>query len=262
MSGAPHNPADRLPPRWLRVPWPVAERVLAFVSTRDGGVSQAPYDSLNLGLHVGDRVADVQENRRRLMQVLPAGVSLQWLEQVHGCTVVDAAADGRVRTGDAVYVDRVGQGGLVMTADCLPVFFASADGRRGAVAHAGWRGLLDGVLEATLARFPDAPGDLHVWFGPAIGPCHFEVGEEVREAFVTAAPPSLQESLMASFRLTQRPGKFLADLYRLASLRLNAAGVPAPRGGGLCTVCDRERFFSYRRDGISGRFASVLVLLP
>lgn len=262
MGDASLNPADRLPAQWLRVPWPVADKVLAFVSTRSGGVSQAPYDSLNLGLHVGDREEDVQENRRRLQQVLPAGVSLQWLEQVHGCTVVDAAADGCTRTGDAVYVDRAGCGGLVMTADCLPVFFASADGRRGAVAHAGWRGLLNGVLEATLARFPDAPGDLHVWFGPAIGPCHFEVGEEVREAFVAATPAALRESVMASFRSTNLPGKFLADLYRLASLRLHAVGVPAPGGGGLCTVCDRERFFSYRRDGISGRFVSVLVLLP
>lgn len=249
-----------LPSGWLRAAWAVPSCVAAFVTTRAGGVSQPPYGSLNLGLHVGDAPESVQENRNRLMKVLPSGTQLQWLEQVHGTSVVDACADGFTRTGDAVYVDRPGLGGVVMTADCLPVFFASSDGRRAALAHAGWRGLLEGVLESTVARFPDVPAEIHAWLGPAIGPCHFEVGQEVLDAFVATASLDWEET-KAAFVPTATAGKYLADIYRLARLRLRATGVLRVSGGGMCTVCESSQYFSYRRDGVTGRFASVVALL-
>lgn len=253
-----------LPEDWLQPAWEVPHGVLSLVTTRRGGFSAAPYASLNMGLHVGDRAEDVLRNRARLLQSLPAGLQLQWLEQVHGTELIDARGDGICRQGDAVYVDQPGLGGVVMTADCLPVFFASEDGKRVALAHAGWRGLLDGILEKTLARFPDAPAQVQVWFGPAIGPCHFEVGAEVRAAFLqAAASPSLAAQIdREAFRAAPSPGKFFANIYRLATLRLHGAGLQRIRGGDLCTVCDSARFYSYRRDGVSGRFASVIALHP
>ena len=151
-----------------------------------------------------------------------------------------------------------------MTADCLPVFFASKSGTRVALAHAGWRGLAAGVLEKTMARFPDAPADILVFLGPAIGPCHFEVGAEVRRAFVaSAATTALARGLEEqAFLPSSTPGKYLADLYLLATAKLRALGVEQISGGTLCTFCDRDRFFSYRRDGQTGRFVSLIALLP
>lgn len=243
--------------------WRVPETVIARVSDRRGGVSLPPFDSLNLALHVDDAPTDVLENRRRLSAQLPSGLSVQWLEQVHGTAVVDAFADGVVRCGDAVYVDTPGVAGAVLTADCLPVLFASRSGRRVAAAHAGWRGLAAGVLEKTLARFPDAAGDICVWLGPAIGPCHFEVGAEVREIFLAESPDdAMTRAVLAAFRPAGSAGKFLADLYALARARLAAQGVTDIRGGGLCTCCDLEHYYSYRRDSRTGRFATLIGLAP
>ena len=252
-----------LPELWLQPRWSVPESVLAFVSTRDGGVSKAPFHQFNLGLHVGDDPADVLTNRQRLIEALPAHMHLQWLEQVHGSQVVDAQADEVTRLGDAVYVDQPGLGGVVMSADCLPVFFASKSGKRVALAHAGWRGLAAGVLENTLARFPDAPADVSVFLGPAIGPCHFEVGPEVAQAFIDSAETEALAKLIReqAFRPSAEPGKYLADLYLLAILKLRAVGVEHIGGGTLCTYCDSDRFYSYRRDGQTGRFVSLIGLL-
>lgn len=257
-------PAQQSPEQWLQPRWSAPESVIAFVTNRAGGVSKSPFHQLNLGLHVGDDPAAVLVNRQQLNDRLPAPMQLQWLEQVHGTQVVEARADGVTRVGDAVYVDQRGLGGVVMTADCLPVFFASRSGKRVALAHAGWRGLAEGVLENTLARFPDDPADVLVFLGPAIGPCHFEVGAEVRKAFIESAPtPALAKSIGEQGFL---PGctadKFLADLYLLASLRLRALGVEQISGGELCTYCDHDRYFSYRRDGQTGRFVSLIGLLP
>lgn len=255
---------SRLPEHWLQPQWAVPESVLAVVSTRAGGVSAAPFHQFNLGLHVGDDPAAVLHNRQFLSDTLPEPMHLQWLEQVHGSQLVDAKADGVTRRGDAVYVDQPGLGGVVMTADCLPVFFASKSGKRAALAHAGWRGLAEGVLEKTLARFPDAPADVVVFLGPAIGPCHFEVGAEVRSTFVeSAASATLAKNIRElAFRPGAAPGKYLADLYLLATLKLRSLGVEQISGGTLCTYCDSERFFSYRRDGQTGRFVSLIALLP
>lgn len=240
--------------------WPAPTGVHACVTTRVGGVSEAPWDSLNLGTHVGDDPADVGENRARLLaalQRIAPAADPQWLNQVHGTTVLEADPDAAVRArvapdADAVWTDRPGVPCVVMTADCLPVFFCDRDGTRVAVAHAGWRGLCDGILEATSRVFPD-PARVLAWLGPAIGPAAFEVGEEVRAAFV-----AVQADAACHFRPSPNGGRWLADLYGLARLRLAAAGIAAVTGGGLCTFTDRERFFSYRRDGRTGRLASVI----
>lgn len=245
----------------LRPDWPAPAGVHAIVSTRDGGVSVAPFASLNLGRHVGDDPAAVSRNREALLgqlqRIAPCGEP-QWLNQVHGITVVEAAPDAVRRQAwvpdaDAVTTGLRGVPCVVMTADCLPVFFCDLAGTRVAVAHAGWRGLCEGVLEATLACFAD-PAQVLCWLGPAIGPDAFEVGADVREAFV-----SRRGAAAAAFKPGQ-PGKYFADIYQLARLRLQAAGVAAVSGGDFCTVSDAGRFFSYRRDGRTGRMASVIWL--
>lgn len=244
----------------LHADWPAPAHVHAVVTTRAGGVSRAPWGSLNLGTHVGDDPVAVAGNRVRLLAALQSvapATAPQWLNQVHGTVVVEAEPEAARRTrwvpdADAVTTTVAGVPIVVLTADCLPVFFTDRAGRRVAVAHAGWRGLCDGVLEATLARFPVA-ADVIAWMGPAIGPDVFEVGAEVREAFA-----GRQAAAAAQFRPSPRDGRWLADIYALARLRLAAAGIGSVHGGGLCTVADRDRFFSYRRDGQTGRMASVI----
>jgi YfiH family protein len=246
----------------IHADWPAPANVHAVVTTRIGGVSIAPWDSLNLGTHVADDPADVADNREQLLvtlQKISACAAPQWLNQVHGTVVVDAGADVQSRLhhapdADAVTTTERGLPCVVMTADCLPVFFCDEAGTRVAVAHAGWRGLCDGVLEATLKKFPDASRVL-AWMGPAIGPEKFEVGEEVRRAFVDK-----QAETAACFRPSPNGGRWMADIYALARLRLQLAGVKSVHGGGLCTVTDSTRFFSYRRDGRTGRMASVIWL--
>lgn len=243
---------------WITPAWPAPARVRALATTRTGGVSEAPFDALNLGAHVGDDPARVAANRERLQRRLGAEVTLTWLQQVHGTRVVDAAlaAGNAPPEADAVTTVQSQLACLVMTADCLPVLFCDRAGSRVAAAHAGWRGLADGVLEATLATFDGDPTELICWLGPAIGPAAFEVGGEVRARFVADLPASA-----AAFRV-QAGGedKWLADLYALARLRLARAGVIAVHGGDLCTFGDSERFFSYRRDGVTGRMASLIWL--
>lgn len=257
----PAMPAD-----WLRPDWPAPASVQALVTTRAGGVSGAPYDSLNLGLHVGDDAEAVRRNRARLHAYLPEAPC--WLEQVHGVAVADAGGAARgaaasaspaaeVPCADASLSRRPGAVCAVMTADCLPVLFCDRDGTVVAAAHAGWRGLCAGVLEATLARMAVAPDKVLAWLGPAIGPSAFEVGDEVRSAFIER-----DAGAVAAFAEGAVPGKWLADLFHLASLRLTAAGVGGVYGGGQCTYSDAARFYSYRRDGVTGRFASLVWLSP
>lgn len=240
--------------RLITAAWPAPRNVRACVTTRDGGVSKGPYCGLNLGDHVDDDPQAVAVNRQALADRLNFQRSPQWLAQVHGTDLIRARSDGSVPQADACWSDQVGQPCIVMTADCLPVFFCDRQGTRVAVAHAGWRGLADGVLEQTLAVF-SAPADVLVWFGPAIGPDAFEVGGEVREQFCR----SLSESAEA-FKPSGTPGKWLADIYQLARLRLQRAGVSQISGGDLCTYSDAESFFSYRRDGVTGRMASIVRL--
>jgi YfiH family protein len=236
---------------WLIPDWPAPARVKACVTTRAGGVSLAPFDSLNLGDHVEDSPEAVAENRRRLTECF--SIQPAWLQQVHGIAVAHADP-GLVATADASWSATPGIACTVMTADCLPALFCDRAGTRVAAAHAGWRGLAAGVLEATLDSLAMPPEDVLVWLGPAIGPQAFEVGPEVREAFVQQLPETAK-----AFVPSQNAGKFMADIYELARLRLAACGVTAVYGGGFCTVSD-PRFFSYRRSPRTGRFASLIWL--
>ncbi|WP_447798784.1 peptidoglycan editing factor PgeF [Pseudomonas moraviensis] len=236
---------------WLTPDWPAPASVRACVTTREGGVSEAPFDSLNLGDHVDDRPEAVAENRRRLTEHL--SIQPVWLQQVHGITVVHADP-GIVATADASWTATPGIACAAMTADCLPALFCDRAGTRVAAAHAGWRGLAAGVLEATLDSL-DVPADeVLVWLGPAIGPKAFEVGPEVREVFINQLPEAAE-----AFVPSNNAGKFMADIYLLARLRLAERGVTAVYGGGFCTVTD-PRFFSYRRASRTGRFASLVWL--
>ncbi|WP_083831908.1 peptidoglycan editing factor PgeF [Azoarcus olearius] len=231
--------------------WPLPPGVRALLTTRRGGHSAAPYDGFNLGTHVGDRPADVAANRALLQTALPAAPC--WLDQVHGVDVADADCAHGVPVADAAVARRPGVVCAVMTADCLPVLFSDDAGTVVAAAHAGWRGLAAGVLEATVARMAVPPAHILAWLGPAIGPAAFEVGDEVRAAFVSA-----DAGAASAFRPAGTSGKWLADLFQLARRRLAAMGVMHVHGGDTCTYSDAARFYSYRRDGATGRFASLI----
>jgi purine-nucleoside/S-methyl-5'-thioadenosine phosphorylase / adenosine deaminase len=236
--------------------WPAPPSVRAAITTRAGGVSDAPWDSLNLADHVGDDPACVAENRHRLRAQLALPAEPFWLHQVHGCDVADAdeAVTGTPCAADAAVATRPGSVCAVLTADCLPVLFCSRAGDWVAAAHAGWRGLAAGVLEHAVARAPLPAADLLAWLGPAIGPQAFEVGSEVRAAFLA------DDADAAACFAPSPAGRWLADLYALARRRLVRCGVGWVGGGGLCTFTDAARFFSFRRDGATGRMASLIWL--
>jgi len=235
--------------------WPAPRGVRAAFTLRGGGVSAAPYDSLNLGAHVGDDPAAVVENRRRVCAWLELPAEPAWLEQVHGTRVADLDAAGEASApADAVLTRRAGRVCVVQVADCLPVFFAARDASVVGVAHAGWRGLAAGVLEAAVAKLDCARGKLIAWLGPAISVRHFEVGGEVRAAFLDAEPGA------ACAFLPNERGRWQCDLAALARRRLAALGVTEASGGTWCTYADPARFFSFRRDGRCGRMAALIWL--
>jgi polyphenol oxidase len=238
----------------LEPQWPAPRAVRAGFTLRTGGVSGGAYASLNLGAHVGDDATAVAENRRRLRAALNLPGEPEWVEQVHGIGVLDLDAPEREGVADAVIARRGGQVCVVQVADCLPVLFASLRGDAVAVAHAGWRGLAAGVLEATVARFGIDPSELLAWLGPAIGPQHFEVGGEVRAGFL-AHDPGAARAFVPNDR-----GRWLCDLRALARQRLRDTGVDAVYGVDSCTYSDPGRFFSYRRDGRCGRMAALIWL--
>lgn len=240
--------------RFIRADWDAPTHIHALTTTRQGGESTGPYTGLNLGDHVDDLPEAVSANRHLLIQATGLQQPPQWLKQVHGTAVVEAQADGLVRTADACFSSKPGQGCIVMTADCLPVLFTNTQGTRVAAAHAGWRGLAAGVLEQTLKAF-DPQDRILAWLGPAIGPLAFEVGAEVKQIFVQQ-DQSAEEAFRPS--PTHPQDRFLADIYQLARIRLLAAGVVAITGGEHCTFSDTQSFFSYRRDGVTGRMASLI----
>ncbi|WP_123101307.1 peptidoglycan editing factor PgeF [Acidithiobacillus sulfuriphilus] len=242
-------------PSFVVPDWPAPPDVRAVITLRAGGVSAEPYASFNLGEHVGDDAQRVAENRVRLQQQLGLPRPPAWLTQVHGTRVVELhgteqcplEADGAVTSQRGVVL-------AVLTADCLPVLACRRDGQRIGVFHAGWRGLLGGILEAGMAAMGTSPDEVLIYLGPAIGPSRFEVGAELREAFA-AHDSTAQDCFHPG-----RDGRWLADIYALARQRLARAGVPAAAisGGEYCTVMEAERFFSYRRDGRCGRMATVI----
>jgi YfiH family protein len=238
----------------IRPDWRAPSRVHAAVTTRRGGVSAGPYESLNLAMHVGDEEARVCENRRRLRQALALGGEPAWLEQVHGNRVVTLGEEEPVGPADASVAFRPGLICAVLTADCLPVLLCDRAGTRVGIAHAGWRGLAHGVVEAALAALRCPPAELLAWLGPAIGPAAFEVGDEVRTVLVAEDPAA-----DVAFERNAR-GRWQADLYALARRQLARAGVTSVHAGDFCTHAEPTRFYSHRRDGRCGRMASLIWL--
>ncbi|WP_348944110.1 peptidoglycan editing factor PgeF [Chitinibacter sp. FCG-7] len=237
--------------------WPAPANVKALQTTRNGfaennGFSQPPFDRFNLGSHVSDNPAHVAANRALLTQVLPQAPA--WLNQVHGIEVVDAASVSAPVDADASFTRTRGVVSVVMTADCLPLLFCDRAGTVVASAHAGWRGLCNGVIEASVAKMACPADEILVWLGPAIGPTAFEVGDEVRTAFM-AIDTQAEHAFVA-----QDGDKWLADIYLLAHQRLHTLGITAIYGGDQCTVTQAEAYFSYRRDGQTGRLASLIWL--
>ncbi len=237
---------------WIVPAWPAPPRVKSLITTREGGVSGGAHASLNLGLNAGDDAAAVHANRALLRAHLPQ--EPKWLRQVHGACVVNA--DGLTGTpeADASVARDAGTVCTVMIADCLPVLLCDARARAVGIAHAGWRGLVAGVVENTVAAMGVAPAEILAYLGPAIGPDAFEVGADVRDAFVAA------DSGAGAAFAPYREGKWLADLFELARRRLARCGVRQVFGGGLCTYRDPARFFSYRRDKTTGRMAALIWL--
>ena len=256
--------------QWLTPHWPdLPPGVGVLATTRRGGVSPAPYDDgmgqggLNLGTHVGDQPHNVAHNRGIVSAMLPSDPA--WLEQVHGTAVVDLGRIGpqQVPQADASITSVRGKVCAIMTADCLPVLLCDVEGRTVGAAHAGWRGLAAGVLENTVESLRAAgAGRLMAWLGPAIGPYQFEVGPDVMQAFLSGAvDDSGVRHVTAAFSPVQgKPGKHLADIYALARYLLHRAGVAVVHGGEYCTVSNSGRFYSYRRDGVTGRQASLIWL--
>lgn len=232
--------------------WPAPQNIQAVSTTRQGGFSQAPFDTMNLGTHVGDDPSVVSKNRNQLKQLASLPNSPLWLQQVHGTDVIHASSWQQSSQADAIYSDQPNQVCAIMTADCLPVLFTDKQGKQVAAAHAGWRGLLNGVLENTVSQFTGDRDDILVWLGPAIGPKQFEVGHEVYAAFTADSQDSQQ-----AFKISDQT-HYLADIYLLAKLRLTALGITQIYGGDFCTVTEEQRFFSYRRDGITGRMVSLI----
>jgi YfiH family protein len=238
--------------------WPVPAYVKAAITTRQGGVSHGCYQSFNLAGHVGDQPQQVEQNRQLLRQQLQLPNPPQWLNQVHGTTLVKAHADGQVRTADACFTEQAGVVCAVLTADCLPLLlFDRQQNKKNKIAavHAGWRGLAADILANTLAQGGFSPEHTLVWLGPAIGPQHYQVDNPVRQCFIQ------QNHLLAAAFQAQpdKPGHWLADLYQIATIQLNQLGVRQIYGGGYCTYSD-PRFYSYRREGMTGRMASLIWL--
>jgi hypothetical protein len=265
---------------WFEPDWPAPDSVGSAITTRQGGGSQGAFDSNNLALHVQDREADVQANRQTLAQSLGLAQPPLWLDQVHGVAIAyvpdSLSIADTTPVADASMTNRAGAACVVMTADCLPVLFCDQQGTQVAAAHAGWRGLCNGILRKTAAQF-SRPDQVMAYLGPAIGPQAFEVGPEVlqafidqaqdakhlaaiKEAFVQATNTDSASTDSSNAEVKGAQGKYLADLYALARADLAHCGVTAVYGGGFCTVSDSERFYSYRREAQTGRMASLVWL--
>lgn len=241
--------------------WPAPKNVHACITTREGGVSVAAHASNNFGLHVDDDTAAVVQNRVRLCEQLGLQKTPQWLAQVHGVKVVTAKGDGLVRTADGSYSNQPGQACLVMTADCLPILLCDKAGTQVAALHCGWRSLAKGICAKLLPHFSSAPAQIMAYLGPAISQSHFEVGVDVLEAFFKSARNPLHADAIAkAFISARRPLHFYADIYALARAELQSLGIHNIYGGDHCTYQDNEKFYSYRRDGITGRMASLIWL--
>ncbi len=242
---------DALPQAFITPDWPAPSNVCTMQTTRTGGISLAPFDSLNLGNHVNDDPLHVAHNRQLLAPYVPT--EPVWMNQVHGIRVLDAAKSNCIESADAAFTKQSYVVCVTMTADCLPVLICDEKGTTVAAVHAGWRSLCDGIIEATVKAMTESPDQLMAWLGPAIGPDAFEVGAEVRAQFI-------EKDADAASAFKVSGDRYLGNLYTIAKQRLNQLGVTKIYGGGLCTYNDASRFFSYRRDGVTGRMATLIWL--
>lgn len=234
--------------------WTAPNNIHAFTTLRTGGVSEPPFESFNLGDHVGDSKSAVKTNRTLLVEKFSLPQAPLFLTQIHSTRVIHLPYTGEHIEADAVYTNQPNQVCIVMTADCLPVLFTTKQGNEVAAAHAGWRGLCDGVLEETVKCFQAKPEEIIAWFGPAIGPTAFQVGQDVVDQFV-----AMDEQAKQAFQPDEtEAGKFLGNLYQIATQRLNKLGITQIFGGEHCTFNEKDKFFSYRRDNQTGRMASVI----
>lgn len=249
--------------QFIAADWDVASNVIARVTTRIGGVSQAPYNELNLADHVGDSSELVTRNRKIVADMLSDDLQWQWLQQVHGNAVVKLEEPRDSLIADGLITNRSGLVCCVLTADCLPVFIADVEGSEVAIVHAGWRGLVSGIIENAVGSMQTPPERLSVWLGPAIGPCHFEVGSEVREQFLIASQGGpTKEQTAACFQPGVESTQYMADLYALARIRIAALGVSRVTGGTDCSYCNAQQYYSFRRDKNTGRNLSLIYLQP
>lgn len=249
------NPIESKLLEFIKPNWPAPASVKALQTVRSGGVSQAPYASLNLGSHVNDDPIAVAKNRQLLSAYLPS--EPVWVNQVHGVEVIDAANSSSLQNADASYTTKSSVVCVTMTADCLPVLLCDERGTVVAAVHAGWKGLCDGVIEAAVQKMQVPPNEILVWLGPAIGPDAFEVGDDVREQFIT-------KDSQATSAFKPLGNKWLCNMYMIATQRLKQLGVMQIYGAGVnehfCTYTDEARFFSFRRNNVTGRMASMIWL--
>ena len=244
---------------FLRADWAAPENVHAVVSLRQGGISVPPYNKLNLAEHVGDNPIAVAGNRDLLREALRLDLGYQWLDQIHSADVVEIESAKAKIKGDGLITMEPCIACCVLTADCLPVMFANKEGSEVAVAHAGWRGMQAGILKNAIMSMNSDPADLMAWMGPAIGPCHYEVGGEVKDSFIANSSTKDEIDMIEdSFIESSVEGKFQFDLYQLARRQLLSLGVSQVSGGGYCTHCEEDKFYSFRRDGETGRMASII----
>jgi len=247
-----------LSPQWSDLP-----QIVVFSSTRNGGVSTGHCADFNLAGHVGDHEQQVAKNREILQRSLPGQPELQWLDQIHGTDVLHISQATEPLVADGLITQTAGIACCVMTADCLPVVLASEIGHEVAAVHAGWRGLAAGIVEQAVNEMDTASENIRAWLGPAINLCHFEVGEDVRDAFLASAVDSGSERLLRQcFQGGAKPEKFMADLRQLAKVRLAALGIKRVDDSALCSYCDSDRFFSYRRESQTGRNVTGIYLRP
>jgi YfiH family protein len=238
-------------PECIHADWSAPEHIRAFTTTRKGGVSEGVYGSFNLALHVDDQASAVTRNRQLLRDTFELPAEPVWLQQTHSNRVIDTNHFDATEA-DASWASKNGAVCAVLTADCLPVFFTNKEGSKVAVAHAGWRGLLNGVISKTFSAMQTNPDDCLVWLGPSIGPDAFEVGQEVLQSFIDK-----DKAVLQAFRQKDEE-HWLCDMYQLARIELGRLGVNQVSGGGLCTYTDKENFYSFRRDGNTGRMASLI----
>ena len=242
--------------------WPAPDNIVALTTTRIGGVSSAPFNRFNVASHVDDKAVSVEANRQTLLNHCEGLHKIQWLNQIHSAKVIMAGAE-TCPDADASMTAEPALACAVMTADCLPLLVCDKYGYQVAAAHAGWRGLAGGVIDNTVAAFSAAGNELMVWLGPAISQANFEVGEEVLQQFLAAFETKDQDKVYRAFQPNrQHEGHYFADLYQLARIRLNALGIANIYGGNLCCFEDSQRFYSYRRDGQTGRMATLIYKRP